>query len=70
MGLKCFWGCVILGSKKKGKGIAAFEATDADLRFQNLHVQYPGELKVNLWEHIGIITGLKYPNKVKGYLLY
>ena len=23
-----------------------------------LHVQYPGELKVNLWEHIGIISGL------------
>ena len=31
-----------------------------------LLVEYPGELKVNLWEYIGIIK----PQKVKGYLLY
>ena len=37
---------------------------------KTLVVEYPGELKANLWECIGInFVGIIIPQKVKGYLL-
>ena len=35
-----------------------------------LVVEYRAELKVHLWEYIGIIQGLQYPSNFKGCPLY